>query len=120
MFLLKRINPHGRSERMNPRSASVSSVPAMPVMKARLFMAPIRPRRPQGSRKRPLIPLDDALPAGSFQVAAELLGFVGAAERTDHGAVVDALFTQIGALDQRRPRSEHGRILGLQGPVGGL
>ena len=73
--------------------------PDTPVMNARLIMGPISPRSPRGSRKRPLIALDEALPAGSFQVAAELRGFVPGAERADHGAVNDALFAEIGALD---------------------
>ena len=39
MFRLKRIKPHGRSARMNSRSAAFNSVPDTPVMKARVFMA---------------------------------------------------------------------------------
>jgi hypothetical protein len=35
---LKRINPHGRSERMNSRSAALNSVPDTPVMNARVLM----------------------------------------------------------------------------------
>src|SRR5882724_9684236 len=78
------------------------------------------PEGQHGSRKRPLIPLDDALPAGSLQAAAELRGFIGGPERTYHGAVVDAFVAEIGAFDQRRSRSQHRRELALQGPVGGL
>src|SRR5229473_4141792 len=120
MFRLNRMKPHGRSERMNPRSSVVSSAPDTPVMNARLFMGPISPLTTQGSRKRPLIPLDDALPTGSLQVAAELRRFIGRAERTDHGAVVDALVAEVGALDQRRARSQHRWELALQRPIGGL
>jgi hypothetical protein len=32
------MNPHGRSARMNSRSAALSSVPDTPVMKARLLI----------------------------------------------------------------------------------
>src|ERR1700722_15597822 len=74
----------------------------------------------RGSRKRPLIPLDDALSAGGRQAAAELFGFVGGAERTDHGAVVDTLVAQIRPLDHRAARSQHRWELALQGPVGSL
>src|SRR5450756_2942325 len=77
MFRLNRINPHGRSERINSRSAALSTVPDRPVMKARLFMRPIRPQVARGSRKPPLIPLDDALPTGRRQAAAELPGLFG-------------------------------------------
>src|SRR6266702_2150288 len=81
---------------------------------------PIRPLTAPGSRKRPLIPLDDALSAGGFQIAAELGGLFGRAERPDHGTVVDALVAQIGALDDRRTRSQYARELILERPVGGL
>src|SRR6478609_4978704 len=117
MLRLNRIKPHGRSERMKSRSSALNSSPDTPVMNARLLMRRIRPLLALGSRKRPLIPLDDALPAGSFQVAAELGGLVGGPERTDHGAVIDALVAKVGALDHRRTRTEHGRIFALQGPV---
>src|SRR5882757_9442871 len=120
MLRLNRIKPHGRSAAMNARSSTLSSSPETPVMNARLLMGPIRPLTAPGSRKRPLIPLDDALSAGSFQIAAELGGLFRGAERTDHGAVKHALFAEIGALDDRRTRSQHGRVLALQRPVGGL
>src|ERR1700730_14304003 len=120
IFRLNRIKPHGRSTRMNSRSAALSSVPDTPVMNAREFMGPISPQAARGSRKRPLIPLDDALPAGSFQVAAELLGLVRCPERANHGAVIDALVAEIGALDDRRTRCQHGWVFALQGPIGGL
>src|ERR1700712_3520758 len=81
---------------------------------------PIRPLTAPGSRKRPLIPLDDALSAGGFQIAAERRGLFGGAERPDHGAVKDALVAEIGAFDHRSTRSQHGRELALQRPVGGL
>src|SRR6476620_1744030 len=77
---------------------------------------PIRPLTAPRSRKPPLIPLDDALAPGRFQAAAELRGFVRRAERPDHGAVVHALFAEIGALDHRRAGSQHVRELALQGP----
>src|SRR5712672_3914867 len=105
---------------MNSRSSALSSDPDTPVINARVFMRPISPRAAQGSGKRPLIPLDDALPAGGFQAAAELRRFIGGPERTYHGAVVDALLAEVGALDQRRARSQHGGELALQGPKGGL
>src|ERR1700712_6034992 len=77
--------------------------------------------RPAGrSRKLRLIPLDDALAAGRLQAATQLGGLVGCPERTDHGAVVDALFAEIGAFDERAARSQHRRELALQGPERGL
>src|SRR3984885_12208567 len=82
--------------------------------------APISPLTAQGSRKRPLIPLDDALSAGGFQVAAELRGFVGRAEWTNHGSVVDPLVAQIRTLDHGAVRSQHRGELALQGLVGSL
>ena len=100
---------------MNSRSAALSSSPDTPVMNARVLMGPISPLAARGSRKRPLIPLDDALPAGGFEAAAELRGFIGRTERTDHGPVVDALVAEVGALDHRRARSQHRRELALQG-----
>src|SRR4051794_14952615 len=101
MLRLNRIKPHGRSARINARSSAPSSSPETPVMNARLLMGPIRPLTAPGSRKRPLIPLDDALSAGGFQIAAERRGLVRGAERADHGAIVDALVAQIGAFDHR-------------------
>ena len=38
MFRLNRMKPHGRSARMNSRSAALSSGPDTPVMKARVLM----------------------------------------------------------------------------------
>src|SRR5450631_883452 len=81
---------------------------------------PIRPLTAPGSRKRPLIPLDDALSAGGFQIAAELCGLFGRAERPDHGAVVDALVAQISPLDDRWAGTHNARELALERPVGGL
>ena len=60
------------------------------------------PSQSSASRKQPLIPLDDALPAGTFQFAAELGRLFGGSERADHGAVIDPLVAEIGALDDRR------------------
>src|SRR5260221_4426508 len=43
-----------------------------------------------------LILLDDALPAGTFQIAAELGRLFGGSERADHRAVIDPLVAEIG------------------------
>src|SRR6185437_8469753 len=59
----------------------------------------ISPLPIRGSRKRQLIPLDEALPAGTLEVAAELHGLLRGAERTDHRPVIDPLAAEIGALD---------------------
>ena len=67
-----------------------------------------------------LILLDDALPAGTFQIAAELGRLFGGSERTDHGAVIDPLVAEIGALNDRRTGPQRGRKLVLQPAVGGL
>ena len=116
MFRLNRIKPHGRTARMNSRSARLSSSPDTPVMKALVLMGPISPRVAQGSRKRALIPLDDALSASRFQTAAEMRRFIGRPERSHHGAIIDAFVTEIGPLDHRRARSQHRRELVLQRP----
>src|SRR5215218_4311333 len=118
MLRLNRIKPHGRSARMNARSSALSSSPEMPVINARLLMGPIRPLTAPGSRKRPSIPLDDALPAGGFQTFAELGGLAAGAERTDHRAVEHALVAEIHPPDRRRAGSQHGRILALHHPEG--
>src|SRR6476660_1352040 len=68
----------------------------------------------------PLILLDYALPAGTFQIPAELGGFFGGSERTGHGAVTDPLVAEIGALDDRRTGPQRGPKLVLQPAVGGL
>src|SRR5579863_3375603 len=81
---------------------------------------PISPLMAQGSRKRPLIPLDDTLSAGSFQAATKLRGFVGRAERADHGAVIDPFVAEIGTLDHGAARSQHRWELALQSSVRGL
>src|SRR5471030_1503311 len=80
----------------------------------------ISPLTALGSRKRPLIPLDDALSARSFQAAAELQGFLARTERADHGAVVNSLVAEIGALDHGTTRPQHRRVLALQDPIRGL
>src|SRR6267142_6285404 len=67
-----------------------------------------------------LILLDDALPAGTFQIAAELGRLFGGSERADHGAVIDPLVAEIGAFDDRRTGPQRGRKLVLQRAVGGL
>src|SRR6476620_1013536 len=81
---------------------------------------PIRPLRAPGSRKPPLIPLDEALSAGRFQAAADLSSLLGRAERAGEGAVVDALLAEVDPFHQRRVRSEHARELALQRPVRSL
>src|SRR6185437_1748100 len=68
---------------------------------------PARPGVNKPGRNRPLIPLDDALAAGALQAAAELRGLLGGGERPHHGAVIDALFAEIGPFDDRLMRSEH-------------
>src|SRR6516225_6914222 len=85
--------------------------------------APISLRPPQGSTrlgKRRLVPLDDALAAGRLQVAAELGSFLRRTEGADQGAVVNAFFAEIGALDQRGVGPEHRGVLGLESLVGRL
>src|SRR5713226_6091803 len=120
MLRLNRMKPHGRSARMNSRSARLSSSPDTPVMNARLFMGPISPRAAPGSRKRPLIPEDDALPAGGFQAAAKLGRLVLSTERSDHGAVNNAaLIAEIGPPDRRRTGTQHSRVFALQRPKRG-
>src|SRR6187401_3175487 len=79
---------------------------------------PIRPLTAPGSRKRPLIPEDDALSAGGFQVAAQLRRLLLGAKRPDHRAVNDALFAEIRPSDRSRTCPQHGWILTLQSPVG--
>ena len=69
---------------------------------------------------RILIPLDDALSTGTFQIAAELGRLFSGSERADHGAVIDPLGAEIDALDDRRTGSQRGRKLVLQRAVGGL
>src|SRR5258705_5257158 len=68
----------------------------------------------------PLILLDNALPPGTFQIAAELGRLFGGSERADHGAVIDALGAEIGALDDRRTGPQRGGKLVLQRAIGGL
>ena len=68
----------------------------------------------------PLILLDNALPPGTFQIAAELGRLFGGSERADHGAVIDPLVAEIGALDDWRTGCQRGRKLVLQRAVGDL
>src|SRR3984957_8599143 len=82
--------------------------------------APLSPLTAQGSRKWPLIPLDDALSTGGFEATAELRGRLRRAERTNHRAVIDPLVAEVRALDHGAVRSQHRGELALQGPVGGL
>src|ERR1700761_8109644 len=99
------MKPHGRSERMNSRSSALNSVPAIPVMKARVLMGPISPQFGHRSRKRRLIPWDETLSAGRNQAFAELRGFVGGFDRPHHRALYGALIAaEVGALDHRRAR----------------
>src|SRR6185295_13009258 len=81
---------------------------------------PIRPLTASGSRKPPLIPLDEALSAGRFQAAADLRRLLGRAEGAGEGAVIDALFAEIDAFHQRRVRPQHARELALQRAIGSL
>ena len=69
------------------------------------------PSQLRGARKRPLIPLDDALSACDFQVASELRGVFGGAERADHGAIVARPFRRDDALDNRRAGAQYSREL---------
>src|SRR5260370_5404300 len=118
MLRLNRMKRQGRCAWMNPRSARLNSVADTPVMNARLFMAPISPRAAPGSRKRPLIPLDDALrPAGRLEVTTKLRRLIHGGERTGKCPVIHALFAEIDALHQRRVRAEYAWILALQRPV---
>src|SRR5450759_636040 len=76
--------------------------------------ARISPRLPQGSSCGALIPLDDALAAGSFEAAAQRARLIGVAEGADHGAVVGALFAQIDLVDQRLFAAELAGVFALQ------
>ena len=58
--------------------------------------------------------LDIALPAGTFQITAELGRLFGGAERADQGA--DPLVAEIGALDDRRTGPQRGASLLRQRP----
>src|ERR1700722_11760880 len=80
----------------------------------------ISPLTAQGSRKRPLIPLDDALSARRFQAAAELQGFLARTERADHGSVVNSLVAEIRALGHGTARPQHRRLVASQAPIRGL
>src|SRR6266702_6072759 len=92
MLRLKRMNPHGRSARINSRSPSLSSSPDTPIMNARHVMRPITPHAPQGSRKRPLISWDEALAACGCIATAELLRLFCGSKRPDQGAILGTLF----------------------------
>src|ERR1700748_1182360 len=106
---------------MKSRSAALSSVPEIPVMKARVLMGPISPQFSHGSRKRRLIPWDETLPAGRNQAFAEPRRLFGGVDRADHGAVNRAFFAaEIGTLDDWRARAQHVREFALQHAVGGL
>src|SRR5204863_1928113 len=74
----------------------------------------------RGSRKGLLIPLEDALPAGGFQVSADLRGLIGGPEWAYQGAVVNALVAEVSTLDHRRMRSQYGRELALKSAIGCL
>src|SRR3981081_3424116 len=118
MLRLNRMKPHGRSARMNSRSARLSSVADTPVMNARLFMWPISLRAAARSRKRPLIRLDDALrAAGRLEATTKLRRLIHGGERTGKCPVIHSLFAEIDALHQRRVRAEYTWILALQRPV---
>src|SRR5450755_3181032 len=82
--------------------------------------ARISPRLPRGSSEGLLIPLDDALPAGRLEAAAQRTRVVGGGEGADHGAVIGALVAQLHFVDQRLAAAELGRVLGLQTAERGL
>ena len=65
----------------------------------------------QASRDLALVLFDDALPAATFQTAAELRRLFGGSERADHGAVIDPLVAEISALDDRRMGPQRSRKL---------
>ena len=77
IFRLKRISPHGSASRRNARSSGEQSGPASPVMNARAGMMAAWPDGRHGWQAHRsvipglLVPVDDALPAGGFQGAAE-------------------------------------------------
>src|SRR5450759_4421788 len=77
-------------------------------------------RLPQGSSFGRSIPLDDALSAGSLEAAAQLARLIGVAEGADHGAVVDALGSQIGLADHGLTAAELIWELALQAAERGL
>src|SRR5207302_1487500 len=80
---LNRMKPQGRSARRKSRSEAVSSGPDTPVMNARLGIGRVCLQPARGSRKARSIALDDALPAGSPEIGAELRGLVAGGERPD-------------------------------------
>src|SRR6185312_5636047 len=103
MLRLNRIKPHGRSARINSRSAWVGVRPDTPVMNARLVMRRIRPHEAHGSRKPALIPLDEALrPTGGLEVVTNLRRLIHGAERTDKGPIIYTLFAEIDAFHHQR------------------
>src|ERR1700684_1650835 len=72
----------------------------------------------QGSRKRPLIPLDEAQrPARRLQVVANLRRLIRRAERTSKGTVIDTRGTQIDTLHTHGLRAKNAWVLALQDPV---
>src|SRR5438552_2192623 len=74
-----------------------------------------------GTRKRPLISLDEALrPAGRLEVTTHLRRLIHGAERTSESPVINSLFAEIDALHHPRLRDEQTWILALQRPVGSL
>src|SRR3954451_15869365 len=123
MLRLKRMKPHGRSALINSRSSAVSSAPDTPVMKARMLIRADYPCPARGSRKRPLISLDEAGgQACGFQIVASLRRLFGRSIRPSKGAVDDslALVGEINPLDHRRAGPEHAAIFALKHPVGGV
>src|SRR5581483_6300350 len=107
------MKPHGRVSRRNARSSAVSVRPETPVMNARgpgIGAAYVHRRR--GSRQSgPVrLMLHNAVAAGLFQAGAQLHGLFAAAERSDHGAIIDALAAEVGATNRVRLVTEHARI----------
>src|SRR6516164_5651173 len=101
------MNPHGRSAAMKLRSSALRFVPATPVIKAFVVMPGRLARGKAGGQGNPpLIPLDHTLTACILEVAAKLRSFLRRAEGPDHGAIINPLVAEIGALDDRRLRSQ--------------
>src|SRR5215216_5989342 len=108
------MKPHGRSARMNSRSAAVRTVPDTPVMKARVLIRADYPYPAKGSRKPQTILRDKALSPGGLQLGAELDGLLSRAVRPDHGAIFDLAVSQIHPPDHRRTGGQYRRVLALR------
>ena len=64
--------------------------------------------------------LDDAVAARGFQVRTQFIGLFRGDERTHHGAVIDALCTEISAAHHQLMPAEQLGIFGLQRTEGRL